>query len=82
MTQEVITRFPNYGAVVTPNDTTDLPNPGYIRADEEGQVKVVPVGMLPADAITLNLAAGAFCPCKVSRVYDTDTDDITLHVFY
>jgi hypothetical protein len=76
-----ITGYPYYGAAVTPNDSTDLTNPGYVRADADGAVTANCFGP-PAASITLNLTAGEFFPCLVSRVFDTGTDAITLHVFY
>jgi len=72
--------FPFYGALVTPNDSTDLPEPGYLRVDADGQVTAACVGN--GTSLTLNLTAGEFFPCQVSRVFDTGTDAITIHVFY
>jgi hypothetical protein len=74
--------FPYYGAAVTPSDTTSLSPPGYVRADAAGAVTAACNGNGIGNQITLNLAAGEFFPCLVVRVYDTNTDDINLHVFY
>lgn len=77
-----ITGYPYYGTSVTPSDAANLPKPGYVRANEAGQVTAACLGNGAGNQITLNLAAGQVFPCLVSRVYDTDTDAITLHVFY
>lgn len=81
-----ITGYPYYGALVSPNDSADLSRAGFVRADSAGQVTAECYGNGDAggdgDEITLNLAAGEFFPCMVVRVFDTNTDSITLHVFY
>jgi len=74
--------FPYYGATVTPNDSADLATPGFVRPDTAGAVTAACFGNGAGNQITLNLAAGETFPCLVSRVYDTGTDSITLHVFY
>lgn len=80
--QYTVTTYPFYGAVVVPSDTEDLPQPGIVRANDEGQVKVL--CLESAVAITLTLQAGSEVECLVKRVYDTDTDDesVVFHVFY
>ena len=75
-----LTGYPLHGSLVTPHDTNDLAVPGYVRANEAGDVTAIPFH--GAAAITLALAAGEFFPCLVSRVLDTGTDPITIHVFY
>lgn len=77
-----ITGYPYYGAVVTPNDSTDVDPVGYIRADAAGAVTAACMGNGAGNQITLNLDAGDFFPCLVTRVYDTGTDAITIHIFY
>lgn len=77
-----ITGFPPRAAVVTPSDTVDLPNPGIVRANAAGDVRVIPYGEGGATAVTFSLAAGEAVPCLVRRVLDTGTDAITLHVLY
>lgn len=72
--------FPFSGALVTPNDSADLPESGYIRVDAAGQVTAVCRGN--GEQLTLNLLAGDFFPCQVSRVLDTGTDAIAIHVFF
>lgn len=72
--------FPRRCAVVTPSDTTDLPFPGFVRADETGQVTALPYDS--TSSVVMNLVAGEFLPFLVKRVYDTGTDNITLHVSY
>lgn len=78
--QYSISSYPLFGAAVTPNDSADLDEPGFIRADAAGQVTAICYGN--STSIVLNLAAGEFVPCLVRRVYDTGTDAIVLHVFY
>ena len=75
-----ITGYPIHGEIVTPDDDADLPRPGYVRADAEGAVTVIPYGSTAS--ISLTLVAGEFVPCLVKRVLDSGTDAITLHVFY
>lgn len=75
-----ITGFPLYGRLVTPDDSNDLPIPGYVRADAEGSVKVACYGNA-GSPITLEMLAGEFVPCLVGRVYQTDTE-VTVHLFY
>ncbi len=75
-----ITSFPLYGAAVTPSDSADLSEPGFIRADAAGAVTLLCYGS--TTSIALNLAAGEYAPCLVKRVYDTGTDAITIHVFF
>lgn len=78
--QYSITGYPLYAAAVTPSDSADLAEPGFIRADAAGQVTVLCYGSTAS--VALNLVAGEFVPCLVKRVYDTGTDSIVLHVFY
>lgn len=78
--QYAITSFPLYGSAVTPNDSADLAEPGFIRPDADGAVTATCFGS--TSSITLNMVAGEYFPCLVKRVYDTGTDAITIHVFY
>lgn len=81
-TDYVYTSYPMYMAVVTPSDSTDLPNRGTVRADTAGAVTVICSGNADGETVTLNLAAGEFVPCIVRRVLDTGTDAITIHISY
>lgn len=58
----VLTSFPLFGALVSPSDTADLTNPGFIRADGAGTLKIIPHGVADAGAITLNVVAGETAP--------------------
>lgn len=75
-----ITSFPLYGSVVTPSDTVDLTQPGFIRANGAGDAKVI--CFASSSSVTLTLAAGETVPCLVRRVYATGTTVVTLHEFY
>ncbi|MEM8682882.1 MAG: hypothetical protein AAGF72_05580 [Pseudomonadota bacterium] len=80
--QWTFTGLPMYGELVTPNDAEDLPNPGYVRANEAGNVTAACHGNGAGNQISVVLAAGEFFPCLVARVYGTGTSAITMHVFY
>ncbi len=81
--QWAYTNYPLYGVEVTPTDNTALDAPMTIRADAAGQVTARCVGNgIGSTVITLNLDAGAFFPCQVITVEDTDTDSISIHGFY
>lgn len=72
--------FPLYGGLVTQSDVSNLPEPGFIRADADGAVTAICFGN--TSEITLNLVKGEYFPCLVKKVLDTGTDAIVLHVFY
>lgn len=77
-----ITAYPYYMKAVTPSDTVDMPQPGFVRADAAGAVTFIPQGNADNETITQNLVAGEIIKCMVRRVLDTGTDAITLHVSY
>jgi hypothetical protein len=74
------TAYPLYGALVTPNDSADLAQPGFIRANGDGNVVVICYGS--TSSITLALVVGEIVPCLVKRVLSTGTTATPLHVFY
>lgn len=67
-------------ATVTPNDSTDLPNPGLVRAGTGGDLRVMDVN---GNTVTIsNLADGEFTGVIVKRVYSTSTTATDLTVYY
>lgn len=76
-----ITGYPLYGRLLSPSDSEQYAVPGYVRADAAGVIKVDCQGN-PGQPITLNVVAGEFVPCKVTRVYATTTTATPLHLFY
>lgn len=78
----VVSGYPAHAAVVTPHDTNDLDQPGYVRANDAGDIAAIPYGSPNNAVVTITLAAGEFYPCLVKRVRNTGTTVTTIHVFY
>jgi len=78
--QFTITSYPLYGITVQPDDSQDLPQSGFLRADGEGVVRVLCYSS--STPISLTVVAGEFVPCRVKRVYSTNTTATPLHLFY
>jgi CDGSH-type Zn-finger protein len=69
--------------VCTPNDSENIPIPGgaHIYVSEQANVNVIMVDDTEANVIP-NLAPGVQHPIRVKRVLATDTDDVTILLFY
>lgn len=80
VTQYSITTFPLYGDVALQSDTQDLQYPVVVRADAAAEVTVTCWGN--NRTITVNLAAGEFTPCQIRRLFDSNTDDVALHIVW
>lgn len=67
-------------ATVTPNDSTDLSNPGLIRVGSGGDVKVDDIN---GNTVTItNMQDAEFSGVIVKRVYSTDTTASNITVYY
>lgn len=80
--EHAVTGYPLHGAVVSPNDNADLGMPGYVRANDTGDISAIPYGSTNDTQLTLTMSAGEFFPCLVKRVRSTGTTVTTIHVFY
>ena len=70
-TRNVISGLPTGGEAVTAHDTNNLTKDATIYIGGDGDCKVLTV-----DGTTLTfvgLSAGDILPCRVRRVFDTDT---------
>jgi hypothetical protein len=67
---------------VTPNDGTDLPQPGT-RGIWVGGAGTLKVDMLASGTVTLSaVPAGTFLPIRVKRVYATGTSATLIVALY
>lgn len=71
--------IPENAAVVTPNDSNDLANPGVIYVGVAGDIKVDMLGT--GTAIPYKSVSG-WLPAKVKRVYATGTTATDIIVGY
>ena len=69
---------PPSAAPVTPNDSTDLANPGILYIGTAGALKITTLG---GDTITMGAVAQGFLPIPVKRVFSSGTvaSNISVH---
>ena len=72
--------FATRAAAVTPSDTADLTNSGFLYVGASGNVKV---DTSDGDTVTFtDLAAGIVHPIRVKRVYSTGTTATSILAVY
>jgi hypothetical protein len=78
-TQSANLQFTHNAAAVTPNNSVDLANPGYIAVGVAGNLNVDTIN---GDTVVVPAAAGIPVPVLVKRVRATSTTATGIVVYY